>query len=207
MSVPYVIEKEGKNEKVYDLYSRLLKDRIIFISGKIDDHMANSVVAQLLFLEVEDPERDITIYINSPGGFITSGLSIYDTMLYIKPDVSTLCFGMAASMASILLCAGAKGKRYILPSAEVMIHQPLGGVQGQVSDIKIRYDHIKSVQKKLYNIYCDITGKAFEQIKNDCDRDNFMSAEDAVAYGLVDEILGVSKKDKIEDKKWVKKFV
>ena len=200
MSVPYVIEKEGQNEKVYDLYSRLLKDRIIFISDKIDDRMANSVVAQLLFLEVENPELDITFYINSPGGEVTAGLAIYDTMQYIKPDVSTLCFGQASSMASTLLCSGAKGKRFILKSGTVMIHQPVGGFCGQVSDIVIRHDQIVSVQKRLYEIYCEVTGKPFEQIKEDCDRDKYMSAEEAVEYGLVDEILTGSKKDKITEK-------
>jgi ATP-dependent Clp protease protease subunit len=200
MSVPYVIEKEGKNEKVYDLYSRLLKDRIIFISEEIDDRMANSVVAQLLFLEVENPELDITLYINSPGGLVTAGLAIYDTMQYIRPDVSTLCFGQAASMASTLLCCGTKGKRFILKSGTVMIHQPIGGFKGQVSDIVIKHDHIVSVQKKLYNIYCEVTGKPFEQIKEDCDRDKYMSAEEAIEYGLVDEILTCSSKSKTTEK-------
>jgi len=188
MGVPYVIEKDGKNERAYDLYSRLLKDRIVFIGEEIDERLANSVVAQLLFLEANDPENDVYIYINSRGGLITAGLSIYDTMMYIKPDICTVCYGMAASMASILLCAGTKGKRYILPNAEVMIHQPLGGFSGQVADMTIHHDHIISVQKRLYNIYCEVTGKSFEQIKKDCDRDNFMTAEEAVAYGLVDEI-------------------
>lgn len=188
MGVPYVIEKDGKDERAYDLYSRLLKDRIIFIGEEIDERLANSVVAQLLFLEANDPENDVYIYINSRGGLITAGLSIYDTMMYIKPDICTVCYGMAASMASILLCAGTKGKRYILPNAEVMIHQPLGGFSGQVTDMTIHHDHIISVQKKLYNIYCEVTGKSFEQIKKDCDRDNFMTAEEAIAYGLVDEI-------------------
>jgi len=188
MGVPYVIEKDGKNERAYDLYSRLLKDRIVFIGEEIDERLANSVVAQLLFLEANDPENDVYIYINSRGGLITAGLSIYDTMMYIKPDICTVCYGMAASMASILLCAGTKGKRYILPNAEVMIHQPLGGFSGQVTDMTIHHDHIISVQKRLYNIYCEVTGKSFEQIKKDCDRDNFMTAEEAIAYGLVDEI-------------------
>lgn len=186
--VPYVIEKDGKDERVYDLYSRLLKDRVIFIGTGIDDHVANSVVAQLLFLEANDNESDVYIYINSPGGLVTAGMAIYDTMQYVKPDVCTICYGMAASMASILLCAGAKDKRYILPNAEVMIHQPLGGFEGQVSDMKIRYDYIENLQRRLYNIYCGVTGKDFDTIKADCDRDNFMTAEEAIEYGLVDEI-------------------
>jgi ATP-dependent Clp protease protease subunit len=188
MSIPYVIEKDGTDERVYDLYSRLLKDRVIFIGTAINDHVANSVVAQLLFLEANDNESDIYLYINSPGGAVVDGLAIYDTMQYIKPDICTMCYGMAASMASILLCAGTKGKRYILPNAEVMIHQPLGGFSGQVSDMKIRYDHIENLQKRLYNIYCETTGKDFDTIKADCDRDNFLMAEEAIEYGLVDEI-------------------
>jgi ATP-dependent Clp protease protease subunit len=187
-TVPYVIEKDGKDERVYDLYSRLLKDRVIFIGTGIDEHVANSVVAQLLFLEANDNESDIYMYISSPGGHVTAGLAIYDTMQYVKPDVCTICYGMAASMASILLAAGTTGKRFILPSAEVMIHQPLGGFEGQVSDMKIRYDHIENLQKRLYNIYCDITGKSFDEIKEACDRDNYMSAEEAIAFGLVDDI-------------------
>lgn len=187
-TVPYVIEKDGKDERVYDLYSRLLKDRVVFIGTGINDHVANSVVAQLLFLEANDNESDIYMYINSPGGHVTAGLAIYDTMQYVKPDVCTICYGMAASMASILLCAGAKDKRYILPNAEVMIHQPLGGFEGQVSDMKIRYDHIENLQKRLYNIYCEFTGKSFDEIKEACDRDNYMSAESAIVFGLVDEI-------------------
>ena len=188
MSVPYVIEKDGKDERVYDLYSRLLKDRVVFVGTNIEEHLANSVVAQLLFLEANDNESDIYMYINSRGGSVTAGMAIYDTMQYVKPDVCTICYGMAASMASILLCAGAKDKRYILPNAEVMIHQPLGGFEGQVSDMKIRYDHIENLQKRLYNIYCEVTGKDFDTIKADCDRDNFMTAEEAISYGLVDEV-------------------
>lgn len=187
-TVPYVIEKDGQNERVYDLYSRLLKDRVVFVGTDIGEQLANSVVAQLLFLEANDSESDIYMYINSRGGSVTAGLAIYDTMRYVKPDICTVCYGMAASMASVLLCAGAKGKRFILPSAEVMIHQPLGGFEGQVSDMKICYDHIENLQKRLYNIYCEVTGKDFETIKADCDRDNFMSAEQAIEYGLVDEI-------------------
>jgi ATP-dependent Clp protease protease subunit len=188
MSVPYVIEKDGKDERVYDLYSRLLKDRVVFVGTDIGEQLANSVVAQLLFLEANDNESDIYMYINSRGGSVTAGMAIYDTMRYVKPDVCTICYGMAASMASILLCAGAKDKRYILPNAEVMIHQPLGGFEGQVSDMKIRYDHIENLQRRLYNIYCEVTGKDFDTIKADCDRDNFMTAEEAIGYGLVDEI-------------------
>ncbi|MEA3340244.1 MAG: ATP-dependent Clp protease proteolytic subunit, partial [Chloroflexota bacterium] len=163
-------------------------DRILFIGTDIGEQLANSVVAQLLFLEANDSESDIYMYINSRGGSVTGGLAIYDTMCYVKPDICTMCYGMAASMASTLLCAGTKGKRFILPNAEVMIHQPLGGFEGQVSDMKIRYDHIENLQKRLYNIYCEMTGKDFETIKADCDRDNFMSAEQAIEYGLVDEI-------------------
>ena len=185
-TVPFVIEKDGKNERAYDLYSRLLKDRVVFVGTGIDEHVANSVVAQLLFLEANDPSSDIYLYINSPGGLVSGGLSIYDTMQYVKPDISTVCYGMAASMASILLCAGTKGKRFILPNATVMIHQPLGGFSGQVSDMKINYDHIENLQKRLYNIYCGVTGKPFEQVKDDCDRDNYMTAEEAIEYGLVD---------------------
>jgi len=195
MGIPYVIEKKGKEERVYDLYSRLLRDRIIFIGEVIESNMANSIVAQLLFLESNDPESDVYIYVNSPGGEIGAGLAIYDTMNYIKPDISTICYGRAASMASVLLCAGTKGKRYALSSAEIMIHQPVGGFRGQVADIQIHHDHIVSIQTKLYNIYSEITGKPYEQIKNDCDRDFFMTAEEAITYGLVDEILTTSKKD------------
>jgi len=195
MPVPYVIEKDGKQEKFYDLFSRLLRDKIVFIGETIESNMANSVVAQLLFLEANDPESTIRMYINSRGGEITSGLAILDTMNYIKNDVSTLCYGSAASMASLLLAAGTKGKRFILSNAEVMIHQPVGGFRGQVSDIRITHDHIISTQKRLYNIYSEITGKPYEQIKKDCDRDNFMTAEESVEYGLVDEVLKTSKKD------------
>lgn len=201
MGIPYVIEKSGKEERAYDLYSRLLKDRIIFVGDVIEPNMANSIVAQLLFLEANDPDNEIYMYINSPGGEINAGLAIFDTMQYIKNDISTLCYGRAASMASVLLCAGKKGKRYILPNAEVMIHQPVGGFRGQVSDIQITHDHIISIQKKLYNIYCEITGKPFEEIKKDCDRDNFMTAEEAISYGLVDEVLKDSKKNITSKKK------
>lgn len=186
--IPYVIEQTSKGERSYDIYSRLLKDRIIFISGEIEDHMANLVVAQLLFLEAEDPDKDISIYINSPGGSITAGMAIYDTMEYIKPDVSTICVGMAASMGAFLLTAGAKGKRYALPNAEVMIHQPLGGARGQASDIKIQADRILKMRSDLNKILSDKTGQPIERIEKDTDRDNFMTAEEAVAYGLIDQV-------------------
>jgi len=186
--VPYVIEQTSKGERSYDIYSRLLKDRIIFLSGEVDDHTANLIVAQLLFLEAEDPDKDISIYVNSPGGSITAGMAIYDTMQYIKPDVSTMCIGMAASMGAFLLAAGTKGKRYALPNAEVMIHQPLGGARGQASDIKIQADRIIKMRKNLNEILSEKTGKPLKQIEKDTDRDNFMSAEEALAYGLIDKV-------------------
>ena len=186
--VPYVIEQTSKGERSYDIYSRLLKDRIVFISGEIDDHVANLVVAQLLFLEAEDPDKDINLYINSPGGSITSGMAIFDTMEYIKPDVSTICVGMAASMGAFLLAAGTKGKRYALPNAEVMIHQPLGGARGQASDIKIQADRILKMRKDLNTILSEKTGKPYEQVEKDTDRDFFMTAQEAVEYGLIDKV-------------------
>jgi ATP-dependent Clp protease protease subunit len=186
--VPYVIEQTSKGERSYDIYSRLLKDRIVFISGEIDDYMSNVVIAQLLFLEAEDPDKDISIYINSPGGSITAGMAIFDTMEYIKPDVSTICVGMAASMGAFLLAAGEKGKRYALANAEVMIHQPLGGARGQASDIKIQADRILKLRKDLNNILSQKTGKPLKQIEKDTDRDFFMTAEEAVAYGLIDKV-------------------
>ncbi|MCD4712969.1 MAG: ATP-dependent Clp endopeptidase proteolytic subunit ClpP [Clostridiales bacterium] len=186
--VPYVIEQTSKGERSYDIYSRLLKDRIVFISGEIDDYMSNVVIAQLLFLEAEDPDKDISIYINSPGGSITAGMAIFDTMEYIKPDVSTICVGMAASMGAFLLAAGEKGKRYALANAEVMIHQPLGGARGQASDIKIQADRIIKLRKDLNNILSQKTGKPLKQIEKDTDRDFFMTAEEAVAYGLIDKV-------------------
>ncbi len=186
--VPYVIEQTSKGERSYDIYSRLLKDRIVFISGEIDDHMANVVVAQLLFLEAEDPDKDISLYINSPGGSVTAGMAIFDTMEYVKPDISTICVGMAASMGAFLLAAGAKGKRYALPNAEVMIHQPLGGARGQASDIKIQADRIMKLKRDLNTILSERTGKPFEQVEKDTDRDFFMTAEEAVAYGLIDKV-------------------
>ncbi|BCG60567.1 ATP-dependent Clp endopeptidase proteolytic subunit ClpP [Paenibacillus sp. URB8-2] len=187
--VPMVVESTNRGERSYDIYSRLLKDRIIFLSNAIDDDVANLVIAQLLFLAAEDPEKDINLYINSPGGSVTAGMGIYDTMQYIKPDVSTICVGMAASMGSLLLTAGAPGKRYALTNSEVMIHQPLGGVQGQASDIWIHADWILKTRQKLNQIYVDRTGQPLEKIERDTDRDNFMSAEEAKAYGLIDEVL------------------
>ncbi|MNV39372.1 ATP-dependent Clp protease proteolytic subunit [compost metagenome] len=184
-----VVESTSRGERSYDIYSRLLKDRIIFLSNAIDDDVANLVIAQLLFLAAEDPEKDINLYINSPGGSVTAGMGIYDTMQYIKPDVSTICVGMAASMGSLLLTAGAPGKRYALANSEVMIHQPLGGVQGQASDIWIHADWILKTKQKLNQIYVDRTGQPLEKIERDTDRDNFMSAEEAKAYGLIDEVL------------------
>ena len=187
--VPTVIEQTSRGERSYDIYSRLLKDRIILLGDAIDDHVANLIVAQLLFLAAEDPEKDIYLYINSPGGSVTAGMGIYDTMQYIKPDVSTICVGMAASMGSLLLTAGAPGKRFALPNSEVMIHQPLGGVSGQASDILIHTDWIIKTKRKLNNIYVDTTGQPLEKIERDTDRDFFMSAEEAKSYGLIDKIL------------------
>ncbi len=187
--VPMVVEQTNRGERSYDIYSRLLKDRIIFLGSAIDDDVANLVIAQLLFLAAEDPEKDISLYINSPGGSVTAGMGIYDTMQFIKPDVSTICCGMAASMGSLLLTAGAKGKRFGLPNSEIMIHQPLGGVRGQASDIKIHADWIVKTKEKLNRIYVDRTGQPYEKIERDTDRDNFMSAEEALAYGLIDQVI------------------
>ncbi|PDO11032.1 MAG: ATP-dependent Clp endopeptidase, proteolytic subunit ClpP [Candidatus Reconcilbacillus cellulovorans] len=187
--VPIVIEQESRGERSYDIYSRLLKDRIIFLGSPIDDEVANLVIAQMLFLAAQDPEKDINLYINSPGGSVTAGLAIYDTMQFIKPDVSTICIGMAASMGSLLLAAGAKGKRYCLPNSEIMIHQPLGGVRGQATDIKIHADWIIRTREKLNRIYVKHTGQPYEKIERDTDRDFFMTAEEAVEYGLVDKII------------------
>lgn len=187
--IPMVVEQEARGERSYDIYSRLLKDRIIFIGSAIDDDVANLVIAQLLFLSAQDPDKDIHLYINSPGGSVTAGMGIFDTMQFIKPDVSTICVGMAASMGSLLLTAGAKGKRFALPNAEVMIHQPLGGVRGQATDIKIHADWIIKTKQKLNQIYVDRTGQPLEKIERDTDRDNFMSAEEAKAYGLIDEVI------------------
>ncbi|UUZ84377.1 ATP-dependent Clp endopeptidase proteolytic subunit ClpP [Paenibacillus sp. P26] len=187
--VPMVVEQEGRGERSYDIYSRLLKDRIIFLGSAIDDDVANLVIAQSLFLAATDSEKDIHLYINSPGGSVTAGMGIYDTMQFIKPDVSTICVGMAASMGSLLLTAGAPGKRFALPNSEVMIHQPLGGVRGQASDIKIHADWIIKTKQKLNQIYVERTGQPYEKIERDTDRDNFMSAEEAKAYGLIDAVI------------------
>ncbi len=187
--VPYVVEQTSKGERSYDIFSRLLKDRIIFIGDEITDATASVVVAELLFLESEDPDKDIHIYINSPGGSVTAGMAIYDTMRYIKPDVSTICVGMAASMGAFLLAAGTKGKRYALPNAEIMIHQPLGGAKGQASDVKIHAEFLLKTRDKLNKILSENTGKPLEVIERDTDRDNFMIAEEAKEYGLIDAIM------------------
>lgn len=187
--IPTVIEKTSGGERSYDIYSRLLKDRIIMLSGEINDHMANIIVAQLLFLAAEDPEKDIHLYINSPGGSVTAGMAIFDTMNYIKPDVSTICIGIAASMGAVLLASGAKDKRYVLPNSEVMIHQPLGGARGQASDIAIVAEHILKTKAKLNRILAEKTGQPIKKIEQDTDRDNFLSATEAVAYGLVDKVI------------------
>ena len=192
--VPMVVERSSRGERAYDIYSRLLKDRIIFLGGPIDDNVANSVVAQLLFLESEDPDKDIHLYINSPGGVVTAGLAIYDTMQYIKPDVSTICIGQAASMGSLLLAAGAKGKRYALPLARIMIHQPLGGAQGQSTDIQIQAKEILRLREVGNDILMRHTGQDRDKINQDTERDNFMSAEEAKAYGLIDEVITRPKK-------------
>ncbi len=187
--VPMVIEQTPRGERSYDIYSRLLKERVIFIVGQIEDHMANLIVAQLLFLESENPDKDISIYINSPGGSVTAGLAIYDTMQFIKPDISTLCVGQAASMGAVLLAAGAKGKRYSLPSSRVMIHQPLGGFQGQASDIDIHAREILKIRDELNRLLANHTGQDVDTIAKDTERDNFMDAEMAAEYGLIDEVL------------------
>lgn len=188
-TIPVVVEQTGNGERSYDIYSRLLKDRIIFIDQQVDEHLASIVVAQLLFLEAEDPEKDINIYINSPGGMVTAGLAILDTMNYVKPDISTICVGLAASMGAVLLSAGTKGKRYALPNAEIMIHQPLGGAQGQASDIKIQADWMMKTKERLNHILAENTGKNLSIIERDTDRDNFMYADEAVEYGLIDRVL------------------
>jgi len=187
--VPMVIEQTAKGERSYDIYSRLLKERVIFLVGQVEDYMANLVVAQLLFLESENPDKDIHLYINSPGGSVTAGMSIYDTMQFIKPDVSTLCIGQAASMGALLLTGGAKDKRYCLPNSRMMIHQPLGGFQGQASDFDIHAKEILSIRDKLNNIMSRHTGQPLEKVQQDTDRDNFMNANDAVSYGLIDKVL------------------
>ena len=186
--VPYVIEQTGRGERSYDIYSRLLKERIIFLGEEVNEVTASLVVAQLLFLEAEDPEKDINLYINSPGGSVTAGMAIYDTMQYIKCDVSTICIGMAASMGAFLLAGGAKGKRMALPNAEIMIHQPLGGAQGQASDIKIQAEHILKIKKRLNSILAENCGRSYEELEVATDRDNYLSAEEAKSYGLIDEI-------------------
>lgn len=187
--IPTVIEQTNRGERAYDIYSRLLKDRIIMLGSAIDDNVANSIVSQLLFLEAEDPEKDISIYINSPGGSITAGMVIYDTMQFIKPKVSTICIGMAASMGAFLLAAGEKGKRYALPNSEVMIHQPLGGAQGQATEIEIAAKRILSLRDKLNQVLAERTGQPIEVIERDTDRDNFKTAEEALQYGLIDKVL------------------
>jgi len=187
--VPMVVEQTPRGERAYDIYSRLLKERVVFVVGPVEDHMANLIVAQLLFLESENPDKDIHMYINSPGGSVTAGLSIYDTMQFIKPDVSTMCIGQAASMGAILLAGGTKGKRYSLPHSRVMIHQPMGGFQGQASDFDIHAREILLIRERLNKILADHTGQPMETIQSDTDRDNFMSGEQAKAYGLIDEVL------------------
>ena len=196
--VPMVVEQTSRGERAYDIYSRLLKERVIFLVGGVDDHVANVIVAQLLFLEAENPEKDISLYINSPGGVVTAGMAIYDTMQYIKPDVSTICVGQACSMGALLLAAGAKGKRYALPNARVMIHQPSGGSQGQATDIEIQAREILSMRQRLNEILASHTGQSIEVIARDTERDNFKSAADAVAYGLVDQVLERRPEDTIQ---------
>jgi len=192
--IPYVVEQTSRGERSYDIFSRLLNDRIIFLSEEVNDSTASLVVAQLLYLEAQDPDKDIQFYINSPGGSVTAGMAIYDTMNYIKCDVSTICMGMAASMGAFLLSSGAKGKRFALPNSEIMIHQPLGGMQGQASDIKIHADHILKIRDKLNHILAEQTGKPLKTIERDTERDNFMSADEACAYGLIDKVI-TSKKE------------
>lgn len=187
--VPYVIEQTSKGERSYDIYSRLLNDRIVFLSDEVNDVTASLVVAQLLHLESQDPDKDIALYINSPGGSVTAGMAIFDTMNYIKCDVSTICIGMAASMGAFLLAAGTKGKRFALPNSEIMIHQPLGGIQGQASDMKIHTDHIIKTRRRINEILASETGKSIEQIEADTERDNFLSADEAAAYGLIDKVI------------------
>lgn len=189
MYIPMVVEQTGRGERAYDIYSRLLKERIIFLGSAIDDHVASLVIAQLLFLQAEDAEKDISIYINSPGGTVTAGLAIYDTIEFVKPDVSTICIGQASSMAAILLAAGTRGKRYALPNARIMIHQPLGGVEGQASDIQIHATEIIRIKQKLNEILAALTKQPFEKIEKDTDRNFFMSSAEAVAYGIIDDVL------------------
>jgi ATP-dependent Clp protease protease subunit len=203
--IPMVIEQTGRGERAYDIYSRLLKERIIFISGSIDDNLASVVIAQLIFLEAEDPDKDISIYINSPGGLVSSGLAIYDTMKYIKPDISTIAIGVAASMGALLLTAGTKGKRSALPNSKVIIHQPMGGMQGQAADIDIHARHLLKTRDRLNEIFSELTGQPIEKIAKDTDRDNIMSAEEARDYGLIDKVIyrrldASAKRDEKQDK-------
>ena len=187
--IPYVIEQTGHGERSYDIYSRLLKDRIIFLGTDVNDYSANAIIAQLLFLEAEDPEKDIYLYINSPGGSVTAGMAIYDTMNYIKPDINTICVGMAASMGAVLLSAGTKGKRFALKNSEIMIHQPLGGAQGQATDIAIHAEHILKIKEKLTKILAENSHQPYDVVKADTERDNFMSADEALDYGLIDKVI------------------
>lgn len=189
MLVPYVVDQTSSGERSYDIYSRLLEDRIVFISGEIDDATANTVVAELIYLEAKNPDKDICVYINSPGGSVTAGMAIYDTMKYVKCDVSTICIGLAASMGAFLLAAGTKGKRFCLPNSEVMIHQPLGGAQGQASDIEITANHIIKTKKKMIEMLSKNTGQSIEKVSQDVDRDYYMTADEAVSYGLVDKVI------------------
>lgn len=197
--IPYVIERSGSGERSYDIYSRLLKDRIVFLSGQVEDEMANAVVAQLLFLEMDNPDADISLYINSPGGSVTAGMAIYDTMQYIKAPVRTVCVGLAASMGAFLLMAGEKGKRMALPNAEVMIHQPSGGAQGQATDVSIRAEWLIRTKKKMNQMMADMTGQSVEKVSADAERDYFMSAQEALNYGIVDQIFDPRKKDEVKD--------
>ena len=197
--IPYVIERSGSGERSYDIYSRLLKDRIVFLSGQVEDEMANAVVAQLLFLEMDNPDADISLYINSPGGSVTAGMAIYDTMQYIKAPVRTVCVGLAASMGAFLLMAGEKGKRMALPNAEVMIHQPSGGTQGQATDVSIRAEWLIRTKKKMNQMMADMTGQSVEKVSADAERDYFMSAQEAMNYGIVDQIFDPRKKDEVKD--------
>lgn len=189
MLVPYVVDQTSSGERSYDIYSRLLEDRIVFISGEIDDASANTIVAELIYLEAKNPDKDICVYINSPGGSVTAGMAIYDTMKYVKCDVSTICIGLAASMGAFLLAAGTKGKRFCLPNSEVMIHQPLGGAQGQASDIEITANHIIKTKKKMIEMLSKNTGQSIEKVSHDVDRDYYMTADEAVAYGIVDKVI------------------
>jgi ATP-dependent Clp protease protease subunit len=192
-----VVEQTSRGERSYDIYSRLLKDRIVFLGTPVDDHVADLIIAQLLFLEAEDPDKDIYLYINSPGGVITSGMAIYDTMKYVKPDVSTICIGQAASMGAFLLAAGAKGKRFATPNSDILIHQPSGGAQGQVSDIEIHAKHILRVREHLNQILSDLTGQSLEKIQHDTDRDFFMRADEAKEYGIIDEVMSSRQGEKV----------